>query len=65
MQEPVTHTYRKDFRSRGSHGGTSGPQKKEDYEKEMDGKRETIAVTKTIQQRCEGSAEHLVEDSEK
>lgn len=31
----------------------------------MDGKSETIAVTKTIQQRCEGSTEHLVEDSAK
>ncbi len=39
--------------------------KKEDYEKEKDGKRETITVTKTIEQRCEGSTEHLLEDFEK
>lgn len=38
--------------------------KKKTMKKKWMGK-ETIAVTKTIQQRCEGSTEHLVEDSEK
>ncbi|KAJ4940403.1 hypothetical protein JOQ06_026706 [Pogonophryne albipinna] len=33
--------------------------KKEDYEKEKDGERPKITVTKTVKQRCEGSPEHL------
>lgn len=39
--------------------------KKEDYEKEKDGKREKITVTKTVKQRCEGRTMHLLEDFEK
>lgn len=39
--------------------------KKEDYEKEKDGEREKITVTKTDNQRCEERTEHLLEDSEK
>ncbi|MEQ2192908.1 hypothetical protein XENOCAPTIV_019549 [Xenoophorus captivus] len=39
--------------------------KKENYEKEKDGKTETITVSKPIKQRCEDSAEHPLDDFEK
>ncbi|XP_041920930.1 uncharacterized protein LOC121684876 [Alosa sapidissima] len=39
--------------------------KKEEYEKEIEGEKEKIAVTKTVKQICEGNAQHLFEDLEK